>query len=92
MLYRPRIQKRVPPERAAAFLDDLVTLLDVVADPSKVLPVTRDPKDDYLVALAAEHGVDFIVSGDKDLLEWEGQLPPVMAPAAFWNLLDSTDR
>lgn len=59
VLDRPRIQKRVPPERAAAFLDDLVTLLDVVADPSTVLPVTRDRKDDYLVALAVEHGVDF---------------------------------
>jgi predicted nucleic acid-binding protein len=77
----------VPPDRAAAFLDDLVTLLDVVADPSKVLPVTRDPKDDYLVALAAEHCVDFIVSGDKDLLEWEDQTPPAIAPAAFEELL-----
>lgn len=65
---------------------------EVVADPSNVESVTRDPKDDYLVAFAAEHGVDFIVSGDKDLLEWEEQSPPVMAPAAFWNLLESDDR
>ncbi|MCP3854405.1 MAG: putative toxin-antitoxin system toxin component, PIN family [Hyphomicrobiales bacterium] len=92
VLNRPRIQKRLLADRAVAFLDDLVTLLDVVADPSNVEPETRDPKDDYLVALAAEHGVDFIVSGDKDLLEWEGQSPPVMAPAAFWNLLESAGR
>ncbi|MCP4966483.1 MAG: putative toxin-antitoxin system toxin component, PIN family [bacterium] len=92
VLNRPRIQKRLLADRAVAFLDDLVTLLDVVADPSSVEPETRDPKDDYLVALAAEHGVDFIVSGDKDLLEWEGQSPPVMAPAAFWNLLESAGR
>lgn len=85
VLDRPRIQKRLPHDRAAAFLDDLVTLLEVVADPINVLPVTRDPKDDYLVALAAEHGVDFIVSGDKDLLEWEGQSPPVMAPVGARN-------
>ncbi|MCP3909406.1 MAG: putative toxin-antitoxin system toxin component, PIN family [Actinomycetia bacterium] len=92
VLNRPRIQKRLLADRAVAFLDDLVTLLDVVADPSNVEPETRDPKDDYLVALAAEHGVDFIVSGDKDLLEWEGQSPPLMAPAAFWNLLESAGR
>ncbi len=92
VLDRPRIQKRLPADRAAAFLDDLVTLLEVVADPINVEPVTRDPKDDYLVALAVEHGVDFIVSGDKDLLEWEEQSPRVMAPAAFWNLLESDDR
>lgn len=92
VLDRPRIQKRLPADRAAAFLDDLVTLFEVVADPINVEPVTRDPKDDYLVALAVERGVDFIVSGDKDLLEWEEQSPPVMAPAAFWNLLESDDR
>ncbi len=91
VLDRPRIQKRLPADRAVALLDDLVTLLEVVADPSNVEPVTRDPKDDYLVALAMEHGVDFIVSGDKDLLEWEEQSPPVMTPAAFWTLLESND-
>ncbi len=67
VLNRPRIQKRLPADRAVAFLEDLVTLLDVAADPSTVLAVTRDPKDDYLIAFAAEHGADFIVSGDKDL-------------------------
>jgi hypothetical protein len=45
--------------------------------------------DDYLVALAREHGVDRIVTGDKDLLEREYQQPPVITPAAFEELLDS---
>ncbi len=26
---------------------------------------------------------DFIVTGDKDLLEWEAQTPPAITPAAF---------
>ncbi len=71
VLNRPRLQKRLSPGRAEEFIDDLVTLLDMVSDPVDVRPMTRDPKDGYLVALATEHGVDFIVTGDKDLLEWE---------------------
>ena len=73
-------------------MDDLITLLELVSDPVDVRPVTRDPNDDYLVALATDQGVDFIVTGDKDLLEWEEQSPPVVAPAAFEQLLDAADR
>jgi len=38
-----------------------------------VVAATRDRDDDYLVALGSEHGVDWSVTGDKDLLEWETQ-------------------
>lgn len=31
----------------------------------------RDPKDDYLLELAVISSADFIVTGDKDLLELE---------------------
>ena len=48
---------------------------------------TRDVDDDYLVALAREHSADFIVTGDKDLLEWEDQTPPAITPAAFEQAL-----
>ena len=34
---------------------------------------TRDPNDNYLIALAREHHADVIVSGDKDLLTWNKQ-------------------
>lgn len=30
--------------------------------------------------------LDAIISGDKDLLEWEEQRPPVMTPAQFEDL------
>ena len=55
--------------------------------PGEVLPLTRDPEDDYLIALARIHGAEYIVSGDRDLLEWEEQRPPVVTPAAFAALL-----
>ena len=67
VMSRPRLRKRVCEDAAVSYLDDLVMLLDFVDDPASVPAVTRDPKDDYLVALAREQEVDFIVTGDKDL-------------------------
>ena len=73
---------------ADLFLATVRRIADVVADPASVAAETRDADDDYLVALAREHGVDWIVTGDKDLLEWEDQNPPAITPAAFEALLD----
>ena len=58
-------------------------VVDLVEDPGEVETETRDPKDDYLIALARTHDVDVVVSGDKDLPEWNEQRPPVMTPADF---------
>ncbi|MBB4665057.1 hypothetical protein [Conexibacter arvalis] len=49
--------------------------------------VTRDPADDYLVALARAQQVDAIVSGDRDLVEAGIERPPVQRPADFIGLL-----
>ena len=45
--------------------------------------VTRDPDDDYLVALAQAAGVDALISGDAHLTELADLVPPVMRPADF---------
>jgi putative PIN family toxin of toxin-antitoxin system len=88
VLDRPRLRKRVEPGVAQLYMATVRRIADLVADPASVDAETRDPDDDYLVALAREHGVDWIVTGDKDLLEWEDQLPPAITPAAFEVLLD----
>lgn len=85
-LDRPRIQKRIEPELAGLYLATVRRIVELVADPMSVSAHTRDLDDDYLVALAREHGADYIVTGDKDLLEWPEQRPPVIAPAAFEDL------
>jgi predicted nucleic acid-binding protein len=48
-----------------------------------------DPKDDYLIALAREAGVDAIVSGDADLLVLDHLEPPVLSPTSPVALLTS---
>lgn len=80
---RPRLRRWIDIDLAREYVDVLRTFDGVVDDPSHSPVTTRDADDDYLVALAREHAADVIVSGDKDLLEWREQRPPVQTPEAF---------
>jgi predicted nucleic acid-binding protein len=51
-------------------------LPDPVAPPATV----RDPRDDYLVALAIGARAEAIVTGDRDLLDHDGLKPPAISP------------
>lgn len=92
VLDRPRLRKRVDRGLAQLYMATIRRVADVVADPAPIEATTRDSDDDYLVALGREHSVDWIVTGDKDLLEWEDQHPPAITPAAFEELLNSHDE
>ncbi len=83
VLDRPRLRKRISEEDAREFVATISALPNQVPDPSEVAVATRDADDDYLVALAREHDAVWIVTGDHDLLAWEEQRPPTIAPAAF---------
>jgi putative PIN family toxin of toxin-antitoxin system len=48
------------------------------SDPERVVPLLRDPDDDYLVALAREAKAELIVTGDKDMLDHSGLEPPAI--------------
>lgn len=87
VLNRPRLQKWVAPGLADLFMATIRRTSDVVADPVEIEAETRDPDDDYLIALAREHDVDYVVTGDKDLLDWAAQRPPVVTPAAFEQIM-----
>jgi uncharacterized protein len=58
---------------ALADVDDLIDQLRrravFVPDPAAVDPISRDPDDDYLIALALAAGADALVSGDRDLTD-----------------------
>jgi putative PIN family toxin of toxin-antitoxin system len=54
-------------------IDDLLALLARVATvlpplAGDIIPISRDPKDDYLLAHAVAAQADFLVTGDRDLL------------------------
>ncbi|HAF19443.1 MAG TPA: hypothetical protein DCK96_06795 [Chloroflexi bacterium] len=53
----------------------------MLADAERPVHVTRDPGDDYLVALA-KASASVLVSGDRDLLVLAPELP-IQEPGAF---------
>ena len=69
------------------FVDALARDASVVADPSDPPQVSRDPRDDYLVALARAAGAPVLVSGDDDLLELELPDLRIVSPRTFLELL-----
>ena len=80
---RPRLRKWISLQNTTLFVETIEAVVDLVEDPGEVKTETRDPNDDYLVVLARTHDVDVVVRGDKDLLEWNEQRPPVMTPTDF---------
>lgn len=70
VLSYPRIASRIHLEESELELILAALLVEAQVVPGRLrLPgVTRDPKDDALVASAVEGGADYIVSGDQDLL------------------------
>lgn len=64
---RPKLQKYFNQQKVA----ELFSLLEIISQNVKIKDVPkvcRDPKDDFLLALCERGKVDFLVTGDKDLL------------------------
>jgi putative PIN family toxin of toxin-antitoxin system len=58
-----------------------------IHDDPPASPATRDPGDDYLVALARSANADVLVSVDRDLLEADVSDVAVVTPADFLTRL-----
>jgi len=91
VLTYPRIAQRLrwTREEIAGLLAGLLATAEVTAGQLELPGVSRDPKDDAVVACAVEGGADVIVSGDRDLLELGGyQGIRMLTPRQFVELLD----
>jgi uncharacterized protein len=84
VLARPKFRDVLGQETADRFLAGLLSISEWAQDP-KGAPValTRDPDDDYLLALARSAKVDVLVSGDRDLTDLPNTKPPIETPAQF---------
>lgn len=92
VLTYPRVMERLhlDEEELAVILDALLSKAEVSSGQLHLPGVTRDPKDDFVVACAKEGEADYIVSGDQDLLvlgEYEGI--QVVTPRQFVEILAS---
>jgi uncharacterized protein len=87
-----RLAKRIPPQDLANFIAVLEEFGEGVGEISEPIPkVTRDPKDDYLLAYALVGEADYLITGDKDLLALQGQVAglDILTPAQFIDVLTS---
>ncbi|HEV7175475.1 MAG TPA: putative toxin-antitoxin system toxin component, PIN family [Solirubrobacteraceae bacterium] len=89
VLARPKFRRYITVAVATEFIDGLATDATIVADPPELPGVSPDPDDDYLVALARAAGADYLVSGDRHLLDLTDPNPPVLTPRQFLDLLDT---
>ncbi|MCC6401073.1 MAG: putative toxin-antitoxin system toxin component, PIN family [Flavobacteriales bacterium] len=84
VIARPHLRKYFTLERAVEammLLRDTALILD--RDPS-IKAISRDPKDDYLLAIAAAAKADLLISGDKDLLVLERfKKTRILTPGVF---------
>ena len=87
VLRRPKFRDLVTPDEVDEFVEIIRRGAISVENPVIIEGVTRDPGDDYLVALAQSADVDYLVAGDKDLTSLATVSPPVLSPAALLDLL-----
>jgi len=90
---KPRLAKRIPPKNLEEFLATIQELSEEVPQIKNPIPtVTRDPKDDYLLAYALVGGADYLVTGDEDLIALQGQIREleILTPRQFSKLLSSS--
>lgn len=82
-LWRPKFDRYLSLEARRLLLHDLSAVAEWVRLPEGTRPsFSRDPEDDKFIHLALAGGADWLISGDRDLLE----VPPVdglriLAPA-----------
>ena len=77
-LAKPYFAQRISDEQVDGAIQDLLAVSVLLSDPIDPPRVLRDPDDDYLLALASAGGVEMIVTGDRDLLDHPGLVPPAI--------------
>lgn len=87
---KPYLAERIHVDELHQFIKLLREMGDVIPVINEAIPaVTRDPKDDYLLAYAMVGEADYLVTGDEDLLVLErvGTLT-MIKPGDFVTMLN----
>lgn len=93
VLRRPKFHRYVEADEIDEYLDVLRAITTLTPDPTSVDGIEcRDPADAYLIALARETGANALVSGDRDLTEFDDPRPPVLTPVEVLDRWDPVPR
>jgi putative PIN family toxin of toxin-antitoxin system len=81
----PRLKNRSYTEAdAREFAGDLPFATEIVEPAVMPAEVVRDASDAPVLGTLIAAKADYLITGDKDLLELAGQYP-IVTPAAFWE-------
>lgn len=82
---REKLKKYFPKEN----VNELIELLETIAENIEIKPthfINRDPKDNFLLDLIDFSNADYLVTGDKDLLELNPfKTAKILTPKQFEN-------
>ena len=81
---------KMPPTNVKTILNYLKEFCIVASYNKLQKRICRDPFDDEILALAISNGVDYIITGDKDLLDLKDyQSIKILSPRQFWTIAKS---
>jgi putative PIN family toxin of toxin-antitoxin system len=83
VLMREKFRRYISEAEAATAISLLARVAELRADPGEVSPISPDPDDDYLIALAGAAQVDYLISGDPHLVQLAQVEPPIVTPREF---------
>ena len=89
-LLLPKFRRWLDESDAVTFVEILRLSAISIDDPATVERVSRDPNDDYLIAIARAAGASVLVSGDDDLASIEDPEPPIVTPRRFLMTIEMT--
>jgi uncharacterized protein len=91
---KPYLAERIAVEELRELAEVLTEMSEAIPRISGEIPaVTRDPKDDYLLAYALVGQADYLVTGDSDLLvlrqieSGDGAVARIVTPRAFAEII-----
>ena len=89
---REKLKKYFPKDS----VKELIELLETISEKIEIKPthlINRDPKDDFLLDLIDFSKADYLVTGDKDILEHNPfKTAKILTPAQFDNELEILSR
>lgn len=86
---KPYLAARIDPQDVGRLASALRLSATVLPEPIEQSPrLTRDPNDDYLIANALIEELDYLVTGDQDLLVFRKfENVRIVSPAEFVDIL-----
>ena len=86
-LHKPYFLDRIGEENVEDILTGIADACTILDDPTEIDAILRDPDDDYLIALARTAEAEYIITGDRDLLEHVDLRPPAINARSACELL-----